>query len=146
MQLELDLDTKSQAKPIDESTPSKVCRVCGIRKPIDSFNWAVKDAYRRADCKECYNKVRIIREELKNKHPQPTEDYCCPICLRNRDQLKDADGNYPGNSNRSTPWVLDHCHTNHNFRGYICDACNIALGYLQDSLDNLKRAITYLEK
>lgn len=40
--------------------------------------------------------------------------------------------------------VIDHCHTTGKVRGLLCHNCNRALGLFQDSTDNLKRAIDYL--
>jgi hypothetical protein len=41
--------------------------------------------------------------------------------------------------------VLDHCHANGNFRGWICDPCNIALGNVGDDVLILERMIAYLK-
>lgn len=51
----------------------------------------------------------------------------CPICL--------LDG----------PLVYDHCHVTGVMRGWLCRKCNRSLGGLGDSLDVLRRAVTYLE-
>ena len=52
----------------------------------------------------------------------------CPICLRMK------------------PLVLDHCHKTHSFRGWICQACNAALGLLADDPELFGRAIEYLQR
>lgn len=41
--------------------------------------------------------------------------------------------------------VIDHCHTTGKVRGLLCHNCNRGIGLLQDSTDNLKRAVDYLE-
>jgi hypothetical protein len=41
---------------------------------------------------------------------------------------------------------VDHCHDTGRVRGILCFKCNTALGFLQDSVENLKRAIEYLER
>lgn len=41
---------------------------------------------------------------------------------------------------------IDHCHTSGNIRGILCDVCNRGLGYFQDSIANLIKAIDYLKK
>jgi Recombination endonuclease VII len=41
--------------------------------------------------------------------------------------------------------VFDHCHTKGNFRGWLCDLCNLTLGYTKDNVDILKKMIKYLE-
>lgn len=40
---------------------------------------------------------------------------------------------------------LDHCHATHRIRGYLCNRCNLGLGYFQDSIPTLRKAITYME-
>lgn len=42
--------------------------------------------------------------------------------------------------------VIDHCHSTGDVRGLLCHNCNRALGLLQDSVENLKSAIRYLER
>jgi hypothetical protein len=41
--------------------------------------------------------------------------------------------------------MVDHDHSTGMIRGLLCHNCNRALGLLHDSIDNLKRAIEYLE-
>lgn len=41
---------------------------------------------------------------------------------------------------------VDHCHSTGKVRGLLCVKCNRALGYLDDSIERINRAITYLEK
>ncbi len=41
---------------------------------------------------------------------------------------------------------MDHCHESGRFRGWLCSACNSALGHAKDSPHHLQAAIAYLEK
>lgn len=41
--------------------------------------------------------------------------------------------------------VIDHCHDSLKVRGILCSKCNLGLGNFNDSIDNLKNAIKYLE-
>jgi hypothetical protein len=41
--------------------------------------------------------------------------------------------------------VLDHCHANGRFRGFICSQCNIAIGMAADSADRLRKMADYVE-
>lgn len=41
--------------------------------------------------------------------------------------------------------VYDHCHQSGVFRGWICQPCNLALGFVRDSPDHLRKLIAYLE-
>lgn len=40
---------------------------------------------------------------------------------------------------------VDHCHTTGYVRGTLCNHCNLALGYLRDSLTNITQLHKYLE-
>lgn len=42
--------------------------------------------------------------------------------------------------------VIDHCHKTGRVRGMLCHGCNTGLGKLGDSVENLQRAIAYLER
>ena len=41
---------------------------------------------------------------------------------------------------------VDHCHKTLKTRGILCSYCNLGLGHFKDDIDNLKSAISYLEK
>lgn len=43
------------------------------------------------------------------------------------------------------PLVVDHCHTTGTVRGLLCHNCNRALGLFSDKINNLNKAIGYLE-
>lgn len=40
---------------------------------------------------------------------------------------------------------LDHDHITGEFRGFLCSECNSGLGKFKDSVENLEKAIQYLE-
>lgn len=42
--------------------------------------------------------------------------------------------------------VIDHCHETSVVRGLICRTCNLLLGYANDKVGTLNRAIQYLER
>lgn len=41
---------------------------------------------------------------------------------------------------------MDHCHATNSLRAPLCDACNIALGGVQDSVETLEALIAYLKR
>jgi len=94
------------------------------QKEAVQSNWRIKtsaQAYQR-------NVMRLWRkgrqEELAGR-PRPK---ACEVCSR---------------TNKKIHW--DHDHASGRFRGWICSACNIALGMVDDSPEILRKLIKYLE-
>ena len=119
-----------------KDTTHKVCRNCGIEKPIDCFSRRGEGVVKRRiniDCKECISKEsKIVRELRKSAPPVPKVCRCCrkapdPNSFRNKLQL-------------------DHDHTTGKFRGWICDNCNVSLSRAGDTIEGVKNLLTYLEE
>jgi len=53
----------------------------------------------------------------------------CLICGEHKDKL-----------------MVDHDHKTNKVRGLLCTHCNTGIGFLKDNVNNLKKAIDYLEK
>jgi len=106
---------------------SKVCKTCGIVKDDSEFIKA--DGQHRSTrnrCKECHKAQSAIRKKLRKENPPPKSG-CCPICKKHTED-----------------WVLDHCHSDEKFRGYICRYCNSGIGLLGDTKEGLVNALNYL--
>jgi len=41
---------------------------------------------------------------------------------------------------------FDHCHNTGKFRGWICEQCNVLLGFAKDDIVRLQSLISYLQK
>jgi hypothetical protein len=93
-------------------------------------------AYSRAWYARNREKERL-RAEIKNRRvyglPEPTRSRPdnCECC---------------GKPNKFRVLALDHCHTTGTFRGWLCDACNLGLGKLGDTVEALQKAIDYLNR
>lgn len=59
----------------------------------------------------------------------------CKIC--SREMMKYAGGKLLGS-------VLDHDHKTNRVRGWLCRACNLAVGLFDDDLERMARAIEYV--
>lgn len=51
-----------------------------------------------------------------------------------------------GNWSSKGRLAIDHNHITGKFRGFLCDGCNRGLGQLGDTIENLRKALTYLEE
>lgn len=118
----------------------KLCNKCNQLLPLDSFNNASGGNYLRPECKNCNKELEKIRKKLREQFGMPKDNYVCPICLDTESDVRKRGRRKQG------PWVLDHCHTTHTFRGWLCHKCNMALGGFNDDKNVLQRAIDYLTK
>lgn len=106
-------------------------------------NWKIQHPRRYQRARDKLNRLDYWRERYKNPETaaririkmrggigdgSPPREGVCPIC------------------NEKKLLVFDHCHKEKEFRGWICNVCNVALGLLKDSPANLERAIRYIEE
>lgn len=127
---------------IPEGSETIVCSKCNRRLPRSSFSPESGAKYLKTVCKSCMSEYVRLLKHLRETTPPPPDDYVCPICNKNREQLTN---NGRENRSLSTPWVLDHNHKTGKFRGYICQLCNRAIGCFHDNPNTLARAIKYLK-
>ena len=98
-----------------------------LRHPELRDKW--RRANRRATLKRYHGITIEIYDEIFKK-----QDGRCAICSGM--QISKTRKNL----------AIDHCHTDNNIRGLLCDSCNLLLGSAKDNIDILRRAIDYLEK
>ena len=141
-QLEFFKDERS----IDTSNGVRVCHKCGIEKPIKSFKIRFNNnsgSQRGNICNGCVNLNNKRVDYLKTIHPLPEEHYLCPICHKSKHDLlaeRKPEKKY------TATFVLDHDHNTGEFRGYICWKCNSALGFFEEKISNIRRALHFLEQ
>ena len=128
-----------------ETRPEKICTGCRQLKPKKDY-YVRSNGRPQSKCKECYNRDRqvgsgglwtgegtaygIPLKELRKIFLDQGER--CACC---KTQEFGARG----------PCV-DHCHVTGVIRGILCNSCNAGLGLLGDTAEDLRRALTYLEK
>lgn len=118
----------------------RLCSKCEKYLPLSSFSFHSGASFLRAECKKCNAELGKVRKLLRLVHGMPDEKYICPICKQ------DAEGVKGQGNTKNGPWVLDHCHKNSSFRGWLCHKCNRSLGGFNDDVDTLKLAIEYLSR
>jgi hypothetical protein len=119
----------------------KKCSKCHKLLKNDNFSPCSGGSYLRPECKKCGYELAKERKKIRKANGEPIENYKCPICLKNKDQLKGV-----GGKRAKTPWAVDHNHFTKKFRGYLCHNCNRAIGNFKDDIERLWRAIEYLSK
>lgn len=67
------------------------------------------------------------------------QDLVCAICKKEEVSVDSKKG-------KIRDLAVDHCHTTGKVRGLLCWKCNTSLGKFKDSVENLQRAIDYLNK
>ena len=115
------------------------CNNCGIVQPVQNFQHMLAGEIKRK-CSTCKrNETNIVRH-LKTIHTYPDENYLCPICNRDIEELGKK------GQMRLQTWVLDHCHDTEVFRGWLCSNCNTGLGAFKDDLKRVTNACEYLNQ
>ena len=114
---------------------TKTCRKCGRDLPLSCFSRRGEGTVKRRiniDCKECISKEsKIVRELRKSAPPVPKVCHCC--------------GKAPDPNSFRNKLQLDHDHITGEFRGWICDNCNVSLSRAGDTIEGVKNLLTYLE-
>ena len=140
MQKSLWDDLPKQVRFIEEDELTKTCKNCGVKQPLENFHSQYykidgSKSYRNT-CITCKNQQKIVVNKLRQLHgPPPNVCECCgkPPTMTNY-------------RNKRPSLVVDHCHTTHKFRGWLCTSCNVALGHLKDSPEIIMKLYKYMTK
>lgn len=126
------------------------CTSCGVFKLASDFSLerdsrAVGGVAMRSQCRPCREHIKwkafIIRT-----YGITAEDYYAMLAAQ--DNKCALCGSEEVNNSRvsSGKLFIDHCHNTGKVRGLLCSKCNHAIGLLNDDVDLLHKAITYLSK
>ena len=91
--------------------------------------WFAKNKIKRAEYHRL-KKYNISSEKFDEMFAK--QNRSCAICKTTK----------PGG--RNNKWNLDHDHISKRNRGILCYNCNMSLGLMHDSVENLQAAIAYL--
>lgn len=130
----------------------KICSKCKTEKPLSDYHKRNnRPCGVRSICKDCYKGYKYKRREgyereydLMKSYSITVQDYNemyeyqngkCKICEKGTDTM-----------GRKKHLCVDHNHGTGQIRGLLCDKCNRAIGLLGDSINTLKKAVSYLEE
>lgn len=148
----------------------KTCNKCATLKSIDQFfkDKAMSDGH-SSICKACkketvykwrqenrlvYNALAVKwrdknpdkqhATDIKRNYGLSIEDYNKMLMAQGM-QCALCDTQHDPSKKRGRLYV-DHCHTTGKVRALLCSAHNSMLGYAEDQIDTLQKAIDYLKK
>lgn len=104
----------------DKTTVTGLTSTC--RNCIVKYNRKNKDNNKRRTIRNRYNLDYSIYKKMIEE-----QEGKCAICTKEE------------------TLVIDHDHTTSKVRGLLCRQCNIGIGHLQDNVEILKSAITYIK-
>ena len=107
------------------------CRVCLEDKDdgcFDRHHRAPNAGYKRI-CRQCKAQQQAVLYRLRRKQVKPALGAACEICGTQTERL-----------------CLDHDHSTHELRGFLCANCNKGLGMLKEDPEILAQAIEYLSR
>jgi len=121
---------RGEIKFVGKATDTYECRTCHRILPSIAFTSASIRSdgayYLQGRCRECHTKIwREQREVRKKAPPKPERCECCHI--------------------KPKMFHLDHIHGTTIIRGWLCSACNSAIGKLGDDLEGLLQAAIFVE-
>lgn len=122
-----------------KKTDHKKCSKCFQNLHYSKFSPCSGGSYLRPECRKCGYELAKERIRIRKEVGEPKENYKCPICLKQKDELIGVGGKKAKNC-----WAVDHNHATKKFRGYLCHNCNRAIGTFKDDIERLWRAIEYL--
>jgi hypothetical protein len=121
----------------------KKCKFCNLEKNIEEFSTFNKKekVYTRPFCFDCKSKANFEYDLWKNyrirlsdyERLYEAQEGNCACCGQHEEKFK-------------RKLHVDHDHESGKIRGLLCTQCNPGIGYFQDSIERLQKAINYLKK
>lgn len=130
----------------------RVCTKCGTTKPLSEFYFNRTESRWKSHCRACYgargrayNKRNSKRRALKTRYGMTVDEFDQMLAAQEFRCLI-CDRSYEGDDYGLGGLVVDHDHQTGRVRGLLCQACNTAIGLLQDDIVRLERAAHYLRE
>ena len=123
------------------------CKDCKTSYPltVDYFNGQQgTGGVLKKICRICQATDQKLRRKLRKDYPAP-KDYMCPICLKTKPNWRMDTTFLKDNKQCWKNWCVDHNHRTGEFRGWLCDKCNLMVGRDDEKIEVFERAIKYLK-
>lgn len=127
----------------------KTCVLCKQEKNIDEFGFHKSYSHGRDNrCRVCFNEARRLRRKLKKQATvsglKLPDNGLCECCGKTNNAIDKK-------TKKVKRLNVDHDHVTGQFRGYICEHCNIGIGRLGkqfecNDLEGVKAALKYLTR
>lgn len=114
-----------------------------VRKAADAAYYkANRDRIRDRQAKYyLVNKPKVASYQRKHAYGVSDEEYQA-LLLAQRGVCAICGTDQPGKGKRS--FSVDHDHKTGAVRGLLCSACNVGIGFFQDSVELLRKAAAYV--
>ena len=130
---------------------TKICTACKRDLPLERFQLRSEkgrlgeDLY-RSHCTTC----RRLTEHYKINYLDyqamlESQGNACAICKTDAEDAKAGYSASTFNGSSERTLYVDHDHETGEVRGLLCMPCNSALGFLKESPDVVRAALSYLE-
>jgi hypothetical protein len=132
---------------------TKICTGCNVEKTLEEFSLHPGGKFgRNPKCRQCKNEQARVHYE-NNVDAQRERDRSRNAWFprygitwdRYLELCKEQDGMCLICSRVPKKLVVDHDHSSGVYRGLLCGNCNSGIGFLGENIENLTRAIKYIE-
>jgi hypothetical protein len=121
---------------IEESKKQEGFKRCDMCKEFLDLSEFWNNKYKHdglsSTCKSCV-KSNSKRKKEHYDRLYSLQDGRCAICDAHRLEL-------------TKDFAVDHCHTTGQIRELLCNACNTGIGYFDDDVDKMRKAVKYIIK
>ena len=130
---------------------TKKCASCKIEKEIKDFTRgeSCKDGI-RTHCKKCRAEesktYKLLHKEQTQRQRQKERLIKYGVTIEEYIRLSKNQNGKCAICRKEMNLCIDHNHKNGKIRGLLCRNCNFGIGFMEDSIKLLEKAIRYLKK
>lgn len=122
---------KSEARKDGSVALRPVCKECGITDKLNKYHTENgKERQKERSFRALMKKYGISPEVYEQERIK--QEYSCYLCGEHEDKQPHK------------RLHVDHCHTTGKYRGLLCNKCNAGLGFFNDNIAVLQKAIEYI--